>query len=102
MGELTQLVKRDAAQPFDVQTLAEHLPEPARTRLLLLRAQLRDRAEATRKDLKSIHAATEVLLRHMQGLMQSIGGLVTGVNTYGRNGQLPQAAMAVNTFSATA
>lgn len=99
---LTTLVMPTAKEPMRLPDLAAQLPEPARGRLLTLRHQVRERMEQVRKQVRVASQAAEALLRHMQGLIQSVGGVVSQVPTYNRVGARPQAAMAVSTFNTTA
>jgi hypothetical protein len=102
VAELTQIVSPDAKEPMRLPELAMKLSEPARGKLMVLRTQLRQRMESVREQTQVARRATESLVKHMQGLVQSIGNSVTGVGTYGRAGAPPKAAMAISTFSATA
>lgn len=102
VAEATKKIAPDAAAPLNLRELAERLPEPQRGRLLVLRAELRNRMERVRDEAAVVRRATEALLRHMQGLAQTIGGAVTGVATYTRRGDMTPSVMAIRTFSATA
>jgi hypothetical protein len=102
VGDLTLLLDPGAAAPLRLPELAERLPEPARGRLLVLRGQVRQRMERVRDEAGLARRATESLVRHMHGLVQSIGSVVTGVGTYGRAGAPPRAALAISTFNTTA
>lgn len=102
VAELTQLVDPDASQPLRLGELAERLPEPMRGRLLVLRQQLRQRLQATQHETSVARLAAETLLHHIQGIVQTISGALSGVGTYGKQGAPPRVAMAVSTFSATA
>lgn len=101
-GQITLLLDPKAPAPLRLGELAQRLPEPARGRLLVLREQLRQRFEAARAEVGVARTAAEALVRHMQGLVQSIGTAVTGVNTYNRAGARPQAAISLSTFNTTA
>ena len=102
VADLTQLVDPAAARPLVMLELAQRLPEPARGRLLVLRGKLKERMESVQREGSIARRAAEALLRHMQGIVQTIGGAITGITTYGRKGSPPRMAMAVSTFSATA
>lgn len=101
VADLTQAIDPQAARPLVMGELAQRLPEPARGRLLLLRARLKERMETVQRESSVCRRAAESLLRHMQGIAQSISGAITGISTYGKNGASPRMAMAVSTFSAT-
>lgn len=100
-AKLTLLLDPKAPEPRRLGDLAQQLPEPARGRLLALRAQLRERMDQVRKQSAVAMQASDTLLKHMQGLIQTIGGLVTQIPTYTAAGQRPRAALAVSTFNTT-
>lgn len=102
VGDLTLRVEPTAAAPLRLPELAQRLPEPARGRLLVLREQVRQRMERVREEAGLARRATESLVRHMHGLVQSIGSAVTGIGTYSRAGAPPRAALAISTFNTTA
>jgi hypothetical protein len=102
VGRLTQMCDPAATQPLRLAQLAEHLPEPARGRLLVLRGQLAARMEAVQGQTKITQRALESLHRHMQGLMMTVGSLCSGVATYSASGLRPRAATTMSTFSTTA
>ncbi|MFW6059103.1 MAG: flagellar protein FlgN [Phycisphaeraceae bacterium] len=102
VGELTLQVEPNANAPLRLAVLAERLPEPARGRLLVLRSQLRQRMEQVREQTSIARRATESLARHMQGLVQTIGVLATGVSTYDDSGAVPRQATAMSTINVTA
>ena len=101
VAELTHCLDPNAKLPLVMGELAERLPEPARGRLLVLRAKLKERMETVQREGGIVRRASESLLRHMQGIVQSISGAITGISTYGRKGAPPRMAMSVSTFSAT-
>lgn len=101
VGDLTLQLEPAAAAPMTLPELAQRLPEPARGRLLVLRQQVRQRMEQVRQEASVIRRATESLMHHIQGLVQTIGSAMHGVGTYNRAGAPPKAALAVSTFSTT-
>ncbi len=101
VAQLTQSLDHDATTPLTMGELALRLPEPARGRLLVLRSKLKERMEAVRREGSVLHRASETLLKHMHGIVQSISGAITGISTYSKKGAPPRMAMAVSTFSAT-
>lgn len=102
VGDLTLKIDPRAAAPLRLPELAMRLPEPARGRLMVLREQVRQRMERVREEAGLARRVTESLVRHMHGLVQSIGSAVTGIGTYNRAGAPPQAALAISTFNTTA
>ncbi len=102
VGDLTLAIDPAASSPLPLRELAERLAEPARGRVLVLRQALRERIERVHRENAIAKRAIGSLVSHMQGIMQTIGGAVTGVAVYSREGGLPPAALAVSTFNATA
>lgn len=102
MGELTALIAPESKEPLRLLDLAQRVEEPARGRLLVLRQQLKERMTQSSKETAMARRATELLMRHMQGVIQTLGNVMTGVGVYSHKGAPPQAAMAINTFNAMA
>lgn len=101
-GELTLMLDPKAKQPLKLEQLADRLPDPARTRLLVLRVQLRKAIERVQHESQVVRMATEAVLRHLTGMVQSIGASATGTTTYSGRGARPRQAAAVSTFSMVA
>ncbi len=101
IGELTLAVNPSAKEPMRLLELADHLPEPQRGRLLVLRQQLQERMLLVKQETAVVRRAIESLVRHMQGLVQTVGSVVTGVGLYGNHGAPPKDTLAVSTFQAT-
>jgi hypothetical protein len=101
-ADLTLALDPQAPEPLSLTALAARLPDPYRQRLLELRQQLAERLQRTRTEMGVARRATEVLVTHMQGLLQSIGAACGGASVYGRDGAPPRQYLAVSTFSATA
>lgn len=72
VAELTRAVDPSATSPMRMRDLADRLPEPARGRLLVLREQLRERIAKVKEQSSVTRRATESLLKHMQGLVQTL------------------------------
>lgn len=102
VGAMTLRLNPDAAEPMKLRDLAEAMPEPARGRLLVARQQLVEKMEQVRHQTSVARRAAESLLKHMTGLVQTIGTLSTGLNTYGQRGQRPEAATTMRTLNVTA
>ncbi len=102
VAALTLHVQPNAAEPMRMGDLAERLAEPDRGRLLVLRKQLLDRMSLVRRQTGITRRATQSLAGHMQGLMQNISALCSGVSLYNGQGAPPQQAMQVSTFNTTA
>ena len=68
VAELTQILSPKADKPLIMGELAERLPEPARSRLMVLRLQLREKLEAVQKESSITQSAAETLLKLMDVL----------------------------------
>lgn len=99
IGEATGLLADGAAKPLSLREIAERVGEPGRGRLLVLRERLRELIEVSRAEAAVAKRVSEALGRHMQGVVQTIGGMFSG--TYGRPGR-SQGVFAVSTFVTTA
>ncbi len=102
VAAMTLKVDPDAAEPMKLRDLAEALPEPARGRLLVARQQLVAKMEQVKHQTSVARRAAESLLKHMTGLVQTIGTLSTGLNTYGQRGERPTATVVMRTINLTA
>ena len=102
VGRLTLAIDPAAKEPMRLADLAQRLEEPGRGHLLVLRQQLKERMEQAKRETTIAKRATESLVRHMQGLIQTVGSVVTGVSVYGRQGAPPRDTVAVRTFNVTA
>ncbi|QDU72363.1 flagellar export chaperone FlgN [Mucisphaera calidilacus] len=103
LGELTQVFRPDAREPMRLVELAQLLPEATRDRLLRLRQDLRAEMKRFREQLGSVRQASESILRHVNGVMETVVAAAAGVATYTSAGRPPQAARTtLSTFSMTA
>ena len=102
VADLTLALDTHAAQPLRLAELAERLDEPDRGRLLVLRQQLFEHMAEVRRQTNVARRATESLVSHMQGLVQSIGAACSGMSVYASNGAPPPQAMVISTFNTTA
>jgi len=102
VGSMTLKLDADAAEPMKLRDLAEALPEPGRGRLLVARQQLVAKMEQVKHQTSVARRAADSLLKHMTGLVQTIGTLSTGLDTYGQRGQRPEASVVMRTINLTA
>ena len=102
VAELTAMVAPSASEPMRMADLAEHLPEPMRGRLLVQRSQLKERMDQARCEINVAQRANESLFKHMNGLIQTISSMCSGLTTYGRTGLRPPHTMAASTINTTA
>jgi len=98
VGQLTLEIDETSKEPMRLAELANRLPEPDRDRLLTLRALLKQQMEKVSHETAVAKRATESLVRHMQGLVYTVGSMVSGMGLYSRQGNVPKEAMAVRTF----
>jgi len=101
-ARLTLLVKPGSPEPMRMREIAQCLSGPAREKLLLLRDELIKRMQQVKQQTTVARRASDALMKHVQGVVQNIGAMTTGVSTYVDNGQRPSSATAVSTFSMTA
>jgi hypothetical protein len=101
VARLTLLVDPQAPEPMRMAEVAERLPEPVRGRLLTLRQQLRSQLETVKHQTAVARRAAESLVRHVQGLVQSMMAVANYGTTYRKPGA-PGRSSAVSTFSMTA
>ena len=93
VADLTGFFVPDAAQPLRMGDLAEHLPEPQRGRVLVLRAQLRDRIIQVKEQSSVSRRATEALMKHMQGLVQTLSQVSSQGAAYSSKGRIEQSSV---------
>jgi len=101
VADLTLALEPDAPQPLNLEALARRLPEPACGRLLVLRSRLREKMEQARREAGATRQATERLVQHIQGLIQTVGGMMAGVATYAPSRPNATEKMNFRTFSTT-
>lgn len=102
VARLTTAVDPSATQPMRMRDLAERLPEPARGRLLVLRGQLRERISAVKEQSSVTRRATEALLNHMQGLVQTLGNAGRAAGYAPANQPQPSSMQTLGTLKVTA
>jgi len=102
VGQITKSIDPSATQPMRMRDLAEALPEPARGRLLVLREQLRERITAVKEQSSVTRRATEALLNHMQGLVQTLGNAGRAAGYAPANQPQPTNTQALGTLKVTA
>lgn len=101
-ADLTLALEAEAARPMRLSEIVGRLDEPRRSELRHLQGKLRERVEAVRDEARIAREATEGLLQHMHGVMQTIVKTVTRHGTYGQKGMKSGATAVVSSFSAEA
>jgi len=102
VAQLTKLVDPSSAAPMRMRDLAERLPEPARGRLLVLREQLRERIAAVKDESSVTRRATEALLKHMQGLVHTLGSAGRAAGYAPASQPQPTSGQTIGTLKVTA
>lgn len=102
VAELTLAVEPNAPEPMRLAVLAERLAEPQRGRLLVLRQQLVERMAWIKQETGIVRRATESLVTHMRGLVQTVGALCAGAPVYDQRGAAPVRTLTISTFNAVA
>lgn len=102
VAQLTRVVDPSATAPMRMRDLAERLPEPSRGRLLVLREQLRDRIALVKEQSSVTRRATESLLKHMQGLVNTLGSAGRAVGYAPASQPQPPNAPVLGTLKVTA
>jgi len=101
VGELTQMLEPNAAEPLRLAELAERVDEPRRGRLLVMHRNLMETMQELRREAAVTRSAMEGLLGHVQGMVQMLVQTVGGGGTYGSRGRVNPAAAVVSSFSTT-
>ena len=102
VAQLTRLIDPSAAAPMRMRDLAERLPEPARGRLLVLREQLRERIASVKDESSVTRRATEALLKHMQGLVHTLGSAGRAAGYAPASQPQPTSGRTIGTLKVTA
>ncbi len=86
VGQLTQRTIPGAKQPARLSDLAAAAPASQGKRLMGLHAVLRDLVMKVQRENRINRQATEGLVRHIRGVMESVGQALSQAGTYGRRG----------------
>ena len=71
--------------------LAQHLPDPLRSRIVRIAARLRELVLKIQEELRVIRSATSAVIAHMDGLMQQVAKALSHAGLYGPRGRLDHA-----------
>jgi len=85
VADLTLALAPEAQEPLKMLDLAQRLAEPHRGRLLVLRTQLVTAMQAVQDQTRVVRRASETLVKHVNGLIRTIGTVSRG-GTYGQAG----------------
>ena len=102
VADLTLALQPGAAEPMKMRDLAERLPEPHRGRLLLTRQKLVDAITAVQKQTSVARRAGEALVKHVNGLIHTIGVASQGGASYGQTGRVSTKPAPMSSLNLTA
>lgn len=102
VADLTLAVDPNAAQPLMMRDLAERLPEPWRGRLLVTRTKLIAAMKRVQEQTSVAKRASESLLKHVNGLIRTIGVVSQGGAAYGQTGRVDTKPARMSTLNLTA
>jgi len=74
-----------------ISSVAQSLPEPARSRILATAARLRDVLLRLQRENSILRTATQSLLAHMDGLIQQVARALSHARLYGPQGRIDTA-----------
>ena len=92
----------NAPQALRINDIAKLVGGSSAQRLLLLRVQLLDKMTQVRDQSSITKRATDTLLKHMQGIVQTITAVSTGTPLYSSRGAVNPQGMRVSTLNMTA
>lgn len=101
IAQVTRQLIDGATQPLTLLQIAERCDEPRRSRLLGLRAEVRDCMEQVRREAAVTRMAMDRLLAHVNGVVQGVVQAIGGGGTYGRRGHRAVSPAMAGGFSAT-
>lgn len=102
VADLTLAIDPVAKEPLKMKDLAERLPEPYRGRLLVTRAKLVEAITQVAEQTSVVRRASESLLKHVNGLIRTIGVVSHGGAAYGQTGQVNTKPARMSTVNFTA
>ena len=76
------------AAPPSLSALAQRLPEPDRARVAAAAAHLRETLLRLQRETRTVRAATQSLLAHMNGLMQQVARGLSQARLYSPQGKI--------------
>ncbi|MEM6855924.1 MAG: flagellar protein FlgN [Planctomycetota bacterium] len=102
VADLTLAVDPSAQEPLKMKELAERLPEPFRGRLLVTRQKLVEAMTQVAEQTSIVRRASESLMKHVNGLIRTIGVVSQGGAAYGQTGQVSNKPAPMSTLNLTA
>ena len=90
------------SETWSLMTLAQRVPEPVRTRLMVRRAELVKVMTDNQRVAATVRRASERLLRHVGGLINTLGSAAQGGAAYGQSGRLTAAPVRLSTLNLSA
>ena len=105
LQKLSASVNPDAAagaEPLRLSELAQKVPEPVRSRLLVRRAELVKVMTEVQRATAVVRRASEALLRHVGGLIGTLGHAAQGGGGYSPAGRAVAAPVRLSTINLSA
>ncbi len=102
VADLTLALDPAAEQPLKMKELADRVPEPFRGRLLVTRTKLVAAITDVAEQTSVVRRASESLLKHVNGLIRTIGVVSHGGAAYGQTGQVNTKPARMSTVNFTA
>ena len=88
VGKLTHVIKPASSQPLSVMEIVAEAPEPLRSRVAALAAQLRESLQLVQRESSIVQSAADTLNRHMTGIMQTVHAALSRARVYGQRGRI--------------
>ncbi|MEM1108311.1 MAG: flagellar export chaperone FlgN [Planctomycetota bacterium] len=102
VADLTLAVDPQAKEPLKMKDLAERLPEQYRGRLLVMRGKLVEAITQVAEQTSVVRRASESLMKHVNGLIRTIGVVSHGGAAYGQTGRVNAKPARMSTLNLTA
>ncbi|MBB6430358.1 flagellar protein FlgN [Algisphaera agarilytica] len=102
VADLTLAIDPAAKEPLKMKELAERLPEPYRGRLLVMRAKLVEAITQVAEQTSVVRRASESLMKHVNGLIRTIGVVSNGGAAYGQTGRINNEPARMSSINLTA
>jgi hypothetical protein len=88
VGRSTLAISPRASVPLTISEISSAAPEPLRTTLAVLGAQLREALMDVKRESSIVRAAAEALSRHMSGIVQTVHSALSRAGVYGARGSM--------------
>jgi cell fate (sporulation/competence/biofilm development) regulator YlbF (YheA/YmcA/DUF963 family) len=92
VGQITEHLAPDAAQPLTITQIAEAVDDPIAQQLSETGRALREQVQQVRRQSHVLRSAAETLAKHMAGIAQTVRSALTSAQVYSRGGSLDTGA----------